>query len=138
MKDSVIYGIAASLVVVGIGLTVSFSPSSSSTVPGSAAGSGPPVSDAEVKPIPDLGQNMVEVSAPTEAVAAKQPQLPQRPPLPTAIVSDSANSGPRASAPAEVAPIDTSRDPDGVSHDDPVAVDDAPYNPDSGQNRTPL
>jgi hypothetical protein len=143
MKDSIIYGIAASLVVVGIGLTIGLSPKSA----GSAAM--PAGSTAEVQAMPELA-NMVEVSGPTDAAAPQQPQPPQRAPLPSATPSDPqygpnaaalARDGvPRDSTGAEVAPIYPSADgsSDYGNRDDPVAMSDVPANSGNGQNQAPL
>jgi hypothetical protein len=145
MKDSVIYGIAASLVVVGIGLTYGLSPKSAG-----ASAAMPSGSAAEVQAMPELGANMVEVSGPTDAAAAQQPQPPQRAPLPSSTPSDP-QYGPNAAAlardgvsrdssGAEVAPIYPSSDPnsDYVNRDDPVAMSDMPVNSGNGQNQGPL
>jgi hypothetical protein len=122
MKDSVIYGIAASLVVVGVALTIGMAPKSNS----------------EAKLPEVVAQNMVEVAPPTaEALntPAKPPQAPERPPLPSApptADASSKESARRDSEPAEVSAVM----PDGS--DEPVAMSDVASGSDGNPDQTPL
>jgi hypothetical protein len=122
MKDSVIYGIAASLVVVGVALTIGMAPKSNS----------------EAKLPEVVAQNMVEVAPPTaEALntPAKPPQAPERPPLPSApptADASSRESARRDSEPAEVSAVM----PDGS--DEPVAMSDVASGSDGNPDQTPL
>jgi hypothetical protein len=125
MRDSVIYGIAASLVVVGVALTIGMAPKSNS----------------EAKLPEVVAQNMVEVAPPTaEALntPAKPPQAPERPPLPSApptsatADASSRESTRRDSEPAEVSAVM----PDGS--DEPVAMSDVASGSDGNPDQTPL